>query len=74
VVAFTRVAPTGEGGRPLGRLNADDLRPLIAPDTTYFICGSAAFTEAISQLLVALGVDAADVRVERFGPSGADPS
>jgi len=68
VVAFTRDGAV-DGGRPLGRLNADDLAPLIAPDTTYFVCGSAAFTEAISQLLVSLGVDASEVRVERFGPS-----
>jgi ferredoxin-NADP reductase len=74
VVAFTREGPTTDGGRALGRLSADDLTPLIAPDTTYFICGSAAFTEAISQLLVTMGVDATDVRVERFGPSGADPA
>jgi ferredoxin-NADP reductase len=71
VVAFTR-SGADPGGRALGRLNADDLTPLIGPDTTYFVCGSAAFTEAISQLLVTLGVDTADVRVERFGPSGAD--
>jgi ferredoxin-NADP reductase len=71
VVAYTRSGPVG-GGRALGRLNADDLAPLIAADSTYFVCGSAAFTEAISQQLVSLGVDAADVRVERFGPSGAE--
>jgi ferredoxin-NADP reductase len=71
VVAFTR-AGAEPGGRALGRLSAADLAPLIGPDTTYFVCGSAAFTEAISQLLVTLGVDTADVRVERFGPSGTD--
>jgi ferredoxin-NADP reductase len=73
VVAFTRSGAL-DGGRALGRLSADDLAPLIGPDTTYFVCGSAAFTEAISQLLVSLGVAATDVRVERFGPSGADPA
>jgi ferredoxin-NADP reductase len=74
VVAYTRSGAVGasSGGRALGRLSADDIAPLIGPDTTYYICGSAAFTEAMSQLLVSLGVDAADVRVERFGPSGAD--
>jgi ferredoxin-NADP reductase len=71
VVAFTR-SGNSTGGRLVGRLGADDLAPLVAPDTTYFICGSAAFTEAMSQLLLGLGVDASDVRVERFGPSGAD--
>jgi ferredoxin-NADP reductase len=74
VVAYTRPGPAdpGANGRAIGRLTAADLEPLIGPDTTYFICGSAAFTEAMSQLLVELGVDPADVRVERFGPSGAD--
>jgi ferredoxin-NADP reductase len=74
VVAYTRAVSPGaaDGGRALGRLSAADLSPLIGPDTTYYICGSAAFTEAMSQLLVSLGVDASDVRVERFGPSGAD--
>jgi ferredoxin-NADP reductase len=71
VVAYTRSGPH-DGARALGRLNADDIKPLIAPETTYYICGSAAFTEATSQLIVSLGVDATDVRVERFGPSGAD--
>jgi len=73
VVAYTRAADgDAEGKRPLGRLTADDIKPLIAPDTTYYICGSAAFTEAMSQLIVTLGVATTDVRVERFGPSGAD--
>jgi ferredoxin-NADP reductase len=71
VVAYTRAGAV-EGQRPLGRLTADDIEPLIGPDTTYYICGSAGFTEAISQLLVSLGVEASDVRVERFGPSGID--
>ncbi len=69
-VAFTRSGPAG--GRPVGRLTGEDLAPLIAADTTYFVCGSAAFAEAMSQLLLDLGVDAADVRVERFGASGGD--
>ena len=71
VVAYTRAGAV-DGERPLGRLTADDVAPLIAPETTYFVCGSAAFTEALSQILVSLGVDPVDVRVERFGASGAD--
>ena len=71
VVAFTRSAEPA-AGRAVGRLSADDLAPLVAADTTYFVCGSASFTEAMSQLLLSLGVAASDVRVERFGPSGAD--
>jgi ferredoxin-NADP reductase len=74
-IAYTRggAAPgMPPGARPVGRLGAADIEDLIAPDTTYFVCGSAAFAEAMSQLLVSLGVAAGDVRVERFGPSGTD--
>jgi ferredoxin-NADP reductase len=35
-----------------------------------FVCGSAGFADAASNLLLDLGVPAADVRVERFGPTG----
>jgi ferredoxin-NADP reductase len=60
------------GRRPAGRLTADDVAPLLQgfPDATAYVCGSAAFAEAASRLLVDLGVPAERVRVERFGPSG----
>ncbi len=60
-------------GRPLGRLSADDLRPLLAtaPAAAY-VCGSAGFADSASELLVGLGVPADLVRVERFGPTGGD--
>jgi ferredoxin-NADP reductase len=70
-IAYTRGGAV-PGARAVGRLGAADIEDLIAPDTTYFVCGSAAFAEAMSQLLVSLGVAASDVRVERFGPSGTD--
>ncbi len=57
-------------GRPAGQVQAGDLARLLGADSTYFVCGSAAFAERVSTLLVELGVDPADVRVERFGPSG----
>ncbi len=58
-------------GRAAGRVTADDLRPLLSDDLrTAYVCGSAGFAEAASQLLVELGVPASDVRVERFGPTG----
>jgi ferredoxin-NADP reductase len=79
LVAFTRRGPgpalTGQvapsGARPLGRLVAADLEPLIVPGMTAFVCGSAGFAEHASSLLVGLGVPAGDIRVERFGPSGS---
>jgi ferredoxin-NADP reductase len=58
------------GVRPAGRLTAADLVPLWEPGQTAYVCGSAGFAEAASQLLVGMGIPAADVRVERFGPSG----
>ena len=58
------------GIRPPARLTAMDLLPLWEPGQTAFVCGSASFAEAASQLLVGLGMAPSTVRVERFGPSG----
>jgi ferredoxin-NADP reductase len=59
-------------GRPAGRITAADVRPLLdeLPGAAAYVCGSAGFAETASRLLVDLGVDATDVRVERFGPTG----
>jgi ferredoxin-NADP reductase len=67
LVVTTREA---HGVRRAGRLTAADLVPLWEPGQTAYVCGSAGFAEAASQLLVEFGVPASDVRVERFGPSG----
>jgi ferredoxin-NADP reductase len=70
VIAYTRAGAV-DGGRALGRLGAADISPLLlAEPTTCYVCGSTAFAESMSSLLVELGVAAKDVRVERFGPSG----
>jgi ferredoxin-NADP reductase len=61
----------GHGIRPAGRLTAAELVPLWEPGQTAYVCGSASFAEAASQLLMGVGVPAHDIRVERFGPSGA---
>jgi ferredoxin-NADP reductase len=66
--AFSRFAPSE--GRAAGRLTADDLAPLLRPGAMHYVCGSAGFAEAASQLLVELGVPVETIRVERFGPSG----
>ncbi len=68
VLALSRAA---SAGRPAGRLLAADLQPLIEPAVTAFVCGSAAFAEALSSELVELGMPVGSIRVERFGPSGA---
>jgi len=59
------------GIRPAGRLRAEELLPLWEPDQTVYVCGSASFAEAATQLLVASGRPASSIRVERFGPSGS---
>ncbi|UQX89788.1 FAD-binding oxidoreductase [Jatrophihabitans telluris] len=51
------------------RLGAEDLSPLIKGVETVYVCGSAVFAEAISQVLVRLGYPQSQVRVERFGPT-----
>jgi ferredoxin-NADP reductase len=68
LVALSR--EDAEGGRRAGRLSALELERLLAAEATYYVCGSAAFAEAASMLLVDLGVDGGRIRVERFGPSG----
>jgi ferredoxin-NADP reductase len=59
------------GDRAAARLMAGELMSLWEPGRTAYVCGSARFAEAASQLLVDVGVPAPDIRVERFGPSGA---
>jgi ferredoxin-NADP reductase len=68
-VIYTREAPPGEG-RAVGRLAASDLTDALPADATYYVCGSAGFADAASHLLIDLGVAAARIRVERFGPTG----
>jgi ferredoxin-NADP reductase len=67
LIVLTREA---HGIRPAGRLTAPELVPLWEPGQTAYVCGSASFAEAASQLLVDMGVPPAGIRVERFGPSG----
>jgi ferredoxin-NADP reductase len=66
-VIYTRAAPPGHP-RAAARLQAGDL-PTIDASTTCFVCGSAGFAEAASQLLVQAGVTTDRIRVERFGPT-----
>jgi ferredoxin-NADP reductase len=68
-VVYTREAPPG-ATRPAGRVTADDLAPLLRPDATVYVCGSSAFADAVSDLLLGMGVQAGSIRVERFGATG----
>jgi ferredoxin-NADP reductase len=67
LIVLTREA---NGIRPPGRLTPADLVPLWEPGQTAYVCGSASFAEGATQLLVGMGMPAAGIRVERFGPSG----
>jgi len=68
--ATIALSRTDQPRRPAGRLTAAELRPLVVKDAITYVCGSAGFAEFASSLLVELGCPSADVRVERFGPSG----
>jgi len=70
-IAYTREAPDGEV-RPLGRLAAADVEPLLAgrDGATAYVCGSPGFADSATDLLMAAGVPADRIRVERFGPTG----
>ncbi|MCW2580914.1 MAG: Oxidoreductase FAD-binding domain protein [Blastococcus sp.] len=67
LIVLTREA---NGIRPAGRLTAAELVPLREPGQIAYVCGSASFAETAAQVLVGMGVPAAGIRVERFGPSG----
>ena len=68
-VAYTRTAPDGVT-RPLGRLTAADVEPLLRDAATAYVCGSPGFADTATDLLMAAGVPASAIRVERFGPTG----
>jgi ferredoxin-NADP reductase len=67
-VVYTRAAPPGSA-RAAARVMVGDL-PVSHLDAPAFVCGSPAFADAASQVLIAAGVAVDAIRVERFGPSG----
>jgi ferredoxin-NADP reductase len=68
-LVYTRIVPPGSG-RPAGRLAAADIPQPVDPAAVAYVCGSAGFAEAASDVLVGVGIAAKRIRVERFGPSG----
>jgi ferredoxin-NADP reductase len=58
---------TPAGLTPAG-LTSAGLTPAVP--STFFVCGSAAFAETASVMLVDAGISERVIRVERFGPSG----
>ncbi|MFD5713338.1 ferredoxin reductase [Streptomyces pharetrae] len=65
---FTRSAPPGT---PVGRMTAAHLEPVLAEGPPggweAYVCGSNAFAEHASRLLVAAGQPVDRIRIERFG-------
>jgi ferredoxin-NADP reductase len=68
-IVYSRVAPAGHPRGP-GRITADDLRGVILPTAVAYVCGSASFADAATDLLMDVGVTEGAIRVERFGPTG----
>ncbi|MEJ3657894.1 ferredoxin reductase [Actinomycetes bacterium KLBMP 9759] len=67
-LAYTRDAP--DGGRAAGRITAADTAPLVRGGEDAYVCGSTGFAETATGALIAAGVPAERIKVERFGPSG----
>jgi ferredoxin-NADP reductase len=68
-VLYTRSVPEGSERGP-GRLTAHDVPRPLAADVRAYVCGSAQFADAASDVVVAAGIPVDRVRVERFGPTG----
>ena len=67
-VVYSRRNPPGVARLP-GRLTLADL-PALDPPATAYVCGSAGFANAATDLLVEAGHPRTAIRVERFGPTG----
>lgn len=67
-VVYTRSAPPGWTD-PIGRLDAETLRPLLIEGATAYVCGSSGFVEHASALLIELGQPVGSIRLERYGPT-----
>jgi ferredoxin-NADP reductase len=71
-ITLTREAPAAWPGR-VGRVDGKFLSELGWPPEEKphcYICGPTPFVETVADALVALGHDAANVKTERFGPTG----
>lgn len=66
-LAWTR---RGTDARPAGAPTTEEVTPLLDGVQRTYVCGSARFASYAETLLLDCGVAAADIRVERFGPTG----
>jgi ferredoxin-NADP reductase len=72
VHTLTRSAPPAWAGydRRIDRQMLSEVTTDVGPRAKVFVCGPTALVELVANGLVALGLDPATVRTERFGPSG----
>jgi NAD(P)H-flavin reductase len=68
-VTYTRRPPRGWTGYAR-RVDRGLLRELELPGARTYVCGPTGFVESVANDLVALGVDPATIRTERFGATG----
>jgi ferredoxin-NADP reductase len=68
-IVYSRRSPDGFA-RPPGRLHRNDVAPALLDGATAYVCGSPAFADAASEVVMGLGIPAERIRVERFGPTG----
>ncbi len=68
-VVYTRDVPAG-ATRQRGRITAADVPRPPGAGATAYVCGSTGFANAATDLLIAAGLPARAIRVERFGPTG----
>jgi ferredoxin-NADP reductase len=66
-LAFTRETTDA---RAAGPPTAAEIEPLLAGTALAFVCGSSRFAGYAEDLLLAIGVDPARIRVEQFGATG----
>ncbi len=68
LLTFTRERPDGWSGHS-GRIDAALVAEPAAGVQVAFVCGSNGFVEAASELLLDSGLEAGQIRTERFGPT-----
>jgi ferredoxin-NADP reductase len=71
-ITFTGHGPAGWAGYAR-RIDTDMIRDVLKhfdEKPAVYVCGPTPMVEAVNQHLVAAGIDPADIKAERFGPTG----
>jgi ferredoxin-NADP reductase len=69
---FTREQPQGWSGyrRRIDRAMLSEVSKPLGSDVRAYVCGPTVLVEVVADSLVALGLSPAQIRTERFGPTG----